>query len=88
MLIGGKSCHSCDHRYKMGGNVFCTRYPPQAYLAPGPRGQPMLQASYPPVNPAIPCGEHRRNEAFAQAEIDDQSAIEAAAGAQVRKLSS
>jgi hypothetical protein len=70
MLIGGRSCHSCEFRYKIARSVFCTRYPPQAYLAPGPQGQPQLSASYPPVNPAIPCGEYRRNEAFAVADLN------------------
>ena len=72
MIIGGKSCHSCDFRYKQGNAIFCTRFPPQLFLATvqTPHGlQQVTQASYPIVNPTIPCGEYKRNEMHASEEI-------------------
>lgn len=73
MLIGAKSCRTCEFRHKQGNMIFCTRNPPQIYATVtvntvhGP--QPAPVASYAPVNPDIPCGEYRRSEAFATQEV-------------------
>lgn len=72
MIIGGKSCHSCEFSLALQRLTFCTRFPPQVYVAPinTPTGPvPGLQASYPPVNPELPCGEYRRNELKAGQQI-------------------
>lgn len=72
MLIGAKSCRSCEHRLLKGASVFCRRYPPQTFVVPqqGPNGPVMSPMSwYPPVNPEDPCGEYKRSEANAREEV-------------------
>lgn len=77
MLIGGKSCYSCEWRIKTGGQTFCRRFPPQVVnmMQSTPMGPQMgLGASYPPINPTIPCGEYSRSEVFAAEEVRDAAA--------------
>lgn len=73
-IIGGKSCRSCEFILMLGNNqLFCRRYPPTPFAipVPGPGGKMALtvNSSYPPVNPAQPCGEYQRSEANAEAEL-------------------
>ena len=63
---------TCLYRHKQGAHVFCTRNPPQVFMGvvDGPRGpQPAVQATYPLVNPSIPCGEYERSELFASEQV-------------------
>jgi hypothetical protein len=78
LIIGGRTCRTCEHSHEIrppGGppQVFCTRFPPQVFALaiPGPRGgsQVNVNATYPLVNPEIPCGEYRRSEVKAMAEV-------------------
>lgn len=76
-LIGGKSCRSCEHRIKMNGIMFCRRYPPQVIqvMRDTPTGpQLAMNASYPPINPDIPCGEYERSDVNAAEEVRDAAA--------------
>jgi hypothetical protein len=47
------TCFVCKYRHEEGGNMFCRRYPPMAFVMPG--GQ--LGSSNPPINRAGYCGE-------------------------------
>lgn len=73
MIIGGKTCRSCEYRYILNGTVFCHRFPPQVLLVPmpGPNGQmqPGFQSAFPAVDPSMICGEYRRSEAMANEEV-------------------
>jgi hypothetical protein len=73
MIIGGKTCRSCEHRYVLNGVVFCHRYPPVVLLVPMPGSngqlQPGYQSAFPAVDPSMPCGEYKRSEAFARDEV-------------------
>jgi hypothetical protein len=75
-LIGAKSCRSCEHRVKLKeipGKMFCRRFPPQVYggVVPDATGRPALLwgATYPEINPDLPCGEYHRNDAHAGEEM-------------------
>lgn len=75
-LLGAKSCRSCEYHFKQpggGGVLACRRYPPAVvFIAiPGPDGAPnwITNSVFPPINPDIPCGEYKRNELMAQAEL-------------------
>ena len=74
-LIGARSCRSCEYRGKFEnapGILFCRRFPPQVYAIPGntPQGvQWMMNATYPTVNPDLPCGEYSRSAPFAAEEL-------------------
>lgn len=79
-LVGAKSCRSCEWRGKFAqdpGILFCRRYPPQIYSMPmqTPAGvvQWTMNASYPTVNPDLPCGEYERNAAHSAEEIAEAS---------------
>jgi hypothetical protein len=77
MLIGAKSCRSCEHRLLKGSSVFCRRYPPQTFVTiqsspNGPVTTPM--SWYPPVNPDEPCGEYKRNDMNAREELGQAQA--------------
>ncbi len=77
-LIGAKSCISCEFRLRTKEQptiLMCRRYPPQVVTMPIPdpraNGAWGVNGFYPQVNPAWPCGEYRRSEAFALEEIAD-----------------
>ncbi len=82
LLIGSKSCRSCEWRLKMHGKLFCRLNPPQNIggVVPGPRGEPVtvFVSSYPEVNADVPCGQYQRNHEYANEEMRD-AAKEAAA---------
>jgi hypothetical protein len=74
-LIGGKTCSSCEYRIAMNNRMFCGRYPPQIFVVPvvDPIAKATVmapQSSYPQVNPQLPCGEYKRNDAYAQKEVE------------------
>lgn len=78
MLIGGKTCRSCEHRHTQGSTVFCRRYPPQVMIVPvkDERGIATFgfQSAYPAVDPTMPCGEYRRSDLFAREEVEASAA--------------
>ncbi len=73
MIIGGKTCRSCEYRRVANGVVFCHRFPPQVMIVPmrdsAGAVSPGFQSVYPAVDPAMPCGEYRRSETFANEEV-------------------
>lgn len=79
-LIGVKSCHSCEFKLHMPNTpreaLFCRRYPPtlMTSVIQTPQGpQVATNGSYAPVNPEYPCGEYKRNEAYARDELTEAS---------------
>ena len=54
-----ESCERCKFSAVAGRTMECHRNPPQASIIPGPGGQPVTMACFPPVNPAGFCGEWR-----------------------------
>ena len=82
MLIGAKSCHSCEFNLKTPDApkvVMCRRYPPQVVTMPmpGPRGEASwgVNGFYPQVRPEWPCGEYKRNELNALEEIREAGGL-------------
>lgn len=54
------------------GPLFCLRFPPQVFavVVPTPQGPGVrVDATYPAVNPDMPCGEYRRSDARVMDEV-------------------
>lgn len=77
MIIGSKSCRSCEFLSRKDGQMYCCRYPPTPFCVMQPNGQGGMTANiiaaYPPVNPDMPCGEYKRNEINAAEELLEAS---------------
>lgn len=83
MIIGGRSCRSCQYVHKFNNVLYCTFDPPQVFVLPlrdaaqnvvvDRQGMAVMspQSTYPQVNPAIPCGQYKRSEANAATEIEE-----------------
>jgi len=49
-------CEMCRHFNAL--RTQCRRYPPKAFVLPGPQGQPITLGTWPPTDKAGWCGEY------------------------------
>ena len=59
-LVRSDTCQRCKHAAPQGNGLECHRNPPSVTIIPGPGGNPMTLAAFPPVPMDGFCGEFGR----------------------------